>query len=59
MAKLRLTLVKSIIGRTESQIATVKALGLNKIGTTVEHEDNVQIRGMISKVNFMVKVEEI
>lgn len=59
MAKLKVTLTRSMIGRTDSQIATVKALGLKKIGTSVEHDDNVQIRGMIDKVKFMVSVEEI
>lgn len=59
MAKVKVTLTKSLIGRSDNQLATVKALGLKKIGTSVEHEDNVQIRGMIEKVKFMVKVEEV
>lgn len=59
MAQLKITLVKSTIGRVEKQQATVKALGLNKIGKTVIHEDTPQIRGMITKVSHLVKVEEI
>jgi large subunit ribosomal protein L30 len=59
MAKLRITLMKSKIGRLESHKATVEALGLRKIGSTVEHEDNTQIRGMINKVNYLLKVEEV
>jgi large subunit ribosomal protein L30 len=59
MAKLRITLMKSKIGRLESHKATVEALGLKKIGSTVEHDDNVQIRGMINKVNYLLKVEEV
>ncbi len=59
MAQLKITLVKSTIGRIEKQQATVKALGLNKIGKTVIHEDTPQIRGMITKVSHLVKVEEI
>ena len=59
MAKLKVTLVKSVIGSKKDQIATVKALGLKKIRDTKEHEDNPQIRGMINKVSHLVKFEEI
>ena len=59
MANLRVTLVKSVIGSKKDQIATVEALGLKKIRDTKEHADNPQIRGMINKVNHLVKVEEI
>ncbi|AVP54713.1 50S ribosomal protein L30 [Clostridium tetani] len=59
MAKLRITLKKSLIGRKKDQIATVEALGLNKIGESVEQNDNPQIRGMINKVNYLLEVEEI
>ena len=58
MAKLKITLVKSTIGRKQDQIATVKALGLRKIRHVVEHNDTPQIRGMIKKVSHLVKVEE-
>ena len=58
MAKLSITLVKSMIGRKDSQIATVKALGLKKIRSNVVHEDNAAIRGMINKVSHMVEVKE-
>ena len=59
MANLKVTLVKSVIGSRQDQIDTVKALGLKKIRDTKEHADNPQIRGMINKVNHLVKVEEI
>lgn len=59
MAQLKITLVKSPIGRGVKQQATVKALGLNKIGKTVEKNDTPAIRGMITKVSHLVKVEEI
>ena len=59
MAKLRITLVKSTNKAKEAQVATVKALGLKKIGSTVEQQDNPQIRGMIKKVSHLVSVEEI
>lgn len=59
MAKLKITLTKSINKAKEGQVATVKALGLRKIGSTVEQNDNPQIRGMINKVNHLVSVEEV
>ena len=58
MAKIKVKLVKSTIGRKQDQIATVKALGLRKIRHVVEHEDTPQIRGMINKVSHLVEVEE-
>ena len=58
MAKLNITLKKGMIGRNQRQRATVKALGLRKIGQTVTHDDTPQIRGMIHKIDFMLDVEE-
>ncbi len=59
MANLKVTLTKSIIGSKKDQIATVAALGLTKIRSEKVHADTPQIRGMIKKVNHLVKVEEI
>ncbi|MGB9680021.1 MAG: 50S ribosomal protein L30 [Thermoanaerobacteraceae bacterium] len=59
MNKLKITLSKSLIGRLEKQKNTAIALGLRKIGNTVVYEDTPQIRGMIKKINHLVKVEEI
>lgn len=59
LAKLKITLEKSLIGRKKDHIATVNALGLKKIRKVVEHEDTPQIRGMIKKVNYLLKVEEV
>lgn len=59
MAKFRVTLKKSLIGRNKSHIATAKSLGLIKIGSVVEHEDTPQIKGMINKISYLVDVEEI
>jgi len=59
LAKLKVTLVKSLIGRKKDQKATVEALGLGKVNSTVEHNDTPQIRGMINKINYLLKVEEI
>ena len=58
MAKLKIKLVRSTIGRKQDQIATVEALGLKKIRDVVEHSDTPQIRGMINKVSHLVEVEE-
>jgi large subunit ribosomal protein L30 len=55
---LKVKLVKSIIGLSPKQEATVKALGLRRIRHVVEHEDTPSIRGMISKVVFAVEVEQ-
>jgi large subunit ribosomal protein L30 len=59
MAKLRIKLVKSTIGRKPKHRATVQALGLRKLNQVVEKEDNPQMRGMINQVNFLLEVEEI
>jgi large subunit ribosomal protein L30 len=56
--KLRVTLVKSIIGLSPKQEATVHALGLRRIRQTVEHDDTPTIRGMIDKVPFMLAVRD-
>ena len=58
MAKLQIKLTGSKIGRSQKQLATIEALGLRKIGHTVEKEDTPQIRGMIEKVNHMITVNE-
>lgn len=59
MAKLKVTLMKSTIGRKKDHIATVKALGLKKIRDEKVHEATPQILGMVKKVDYMVKVEEL
>ena len=56
--KLKITLVKSTIGAIPKHKATVAALGLKKLNKTVEMPDNAAVRGMIRKVNHLVKVEE-
>ncbi len=59
MAKLKITLTRSLIGRPENQRATVKALGLHKLNSSVEQEDTAAIRGMVHKVEHLVTVEEL
>jgi large subunit ribosomal protein L30 len=53
----KVTLIKSVIGRLESHKATVKGLGLRRMHHTVEVEDTPAVRGMINKVNYLLKVE--
>ncbi|PKO11676.1 MAG: 50S ribosomal protein L30 [Chloroflexi bacterium HGW-Chloroflexi-10] len=55
---LKITLVKSAIGYSEVHKGTVRALGLRKMNQTVIHDDNSTIRGMLAKVNHLVKIEE-
>lgn len=58
-SKLRVTLKKGLVGRPADQRGTVRALGLKRIGHTVEKEDRPEIRGMIFKVKHLVEVEEV
>lgn len=59
MAKIKVTLKNSIIGRPEDQRQTVKALGLGKLNSSAVHNDTPQIRGMVNKVTHLVVVEEV
>ena len=54
---LKVTLVKSPIGYSTRQKGTVRALGLRRMGQTVEHSDTPAIRGMIDKVSHLIEVE--
>ena len=56
---LKITLVKSTIGAIPKHRKTVKALGLNKVNSSGEQQDNAAIRGMIKQISHLVKVEEI
>jgi large subunit ribosomal protein L30 len=56
--KLKVTLVRSVIGLSPRQEGTVRALGLRRIRHTVEHEDTPTVRGMINAVTFCLKVYE-
>ena len=56
---LKITLTKSTIACKKDQIATVQALGLKKMHSTVVKEDTAAIRGMIFKVKHLVTVEEV
>ncbi|MEE4286781.1 LSU ribosomal protein L30P [Mariniphaga anaerophila] len=59
MAKIKITQVKSSIGSTKRQKATLEALGLRKMNQTVEHEATPQVVGMANKVGHLISVEEV
>ena len=54
---IKVTLVKSVIGRIEAHKATVRGVGLRRMHHTVELQDTPAIRGMINAVSYLVKVE--
>lgn len=56
-ATIKVTLVKSLIGRIESHKASVRGLGLRRMHHTVEVQDTPENRGMINAVNYLLKVE--
>lgn len=53
----KVTLIKSLIGRLENHKASARGLGLRKIGQTVEVLDTPENRGMINRINYLVKCE--
>ena len=55
--KIKVTLVKSIIGTKQSHRATVRGLGLRRMHHTVELADTPEVRGMVNKVSYLVKCE--
>ncbi|MDR0483244.1 MAG: 50S ribosomal protein L30 [Cellulomonadaceae bacterium] len=59
MAQLKITQVKSVIGRQQNQRETMRTLGLRKIGQTVLKDDRPEIRGMAKTVMHLVTVEEV
>lgn len=59
MAKLKITQVRSTIGRLENQKRTIEALGLGRPNNVVFQNDTPQIRGMLRKVSHLVKFEEV
>ena len=56
---LSITWVKSSIGYSERQKGTVRALGLRRLGQSVQHKDTPVIRGMIGRVSHLVEVQEV
>lgn len=58
MANLKITLVKSLNGKSKGQIATANSLGLKKIGGTTIQPDNAQTQGKIKVISHLIKVTE-
>ena len=56
--KIKVTLVKSVIGTKQSHRATVRGLGLRRMNHMVELDDSPEIRGMVKKVAYLVKCED-
>jgi len=59
MARLKITQTKSVISEKRNQRATLRTLGLKKIGQSVVRDDRPEVRGMIRTVNHLVTVEEV
>ncbi|MDR0375108.1 MAG: 50S ribosomal protein L30 [Treponema sp.] len=59
MARIKIRLTRSVIGTLPKQRATVRSLGLRKIGSVTEQEDTPAIKGMIRVVSHLVSVEEV
>ena len=59
MSKLKITQVRSVIGRPQNQRRIIEALGLKRNQTSVIHNDTPAIRGMVFKVRHLVSVEEV
>jgi large subunit ribosomal protein L30 len=58
MAKIRITQTRSQIGQSERHRGTLRALGLGKIGRTVEHQESRELAGMLRKVSHLVRVDD-
>ncbi len=59
MATLKITQTRSQIGQTERHRGTLRALGLGKIGRSVERDESPQVLGMLRKVRHLVKIEQV
>lgn len=58
-SRLRITLVRSTNGKIDKHRATVRGLGLRRLHHSVEVDDTPEIRGMINKVNYLLRVEQL
>jgi len=59
MSELKVTQHRSVIGGSQKQRDTLRALGLKRVGDTVQQQDRPEIRGMVAKVAHLVTVEEV
>lgn len=55
---IKVTLVKSVIGRKPKHVDIAKQLGLGKLNSCVVHNDTPAIRGLINKINYLLLIEE-
>lgn len=58
MSKIKITLVKSLSGRLKAHQACARGLGIRKIHKTIEINDTPENRGMVNKINYLLKVEK-
>ncbi len=59
MSKLKITQTRSVIGQTQRHRGTLRALGLGRIGRSVEREDSPETLGMLRRVSHLVRVEDV
>jgi large subunit ribosomal protein L30 len=57
VSKVKITQVRSGVGQSHRHVGTLRALGLGKIGRSVEHDDSPQLRGMLRHVNHLVRID--
>jgi large subunit ribosomal protein L30 len=57
MSSVKITQVRSTIGETDRHLGTLRALGLGKIGRSAEHQDTPELRGMLRRINHLVRIE--
>jgi large subunit ribosomal protein L30 len=57
VSSLKITQVRSTIGETDRHLGTLRALGLGKIGRSAEHQDTPELRGMLRRINHLVRIE--
>lgn len=58
MARLRITQTRSVITQSPRHRGTLRALGLGRIGRSVEHEESPELTGMLRQISHLVKIEE-
>jgi len=57
VSSVKITQIRSTIGETDRHLGTLRALGLGKIGRSAEHQDTPELRGMLRRINHLVRIE--
>ena len=57
MSSVKITQVRSGIGQSDRHLGTLRALGLGKIGRSVEHKDSPQLQGMLRQVRHLIRID--